>query len=63
MHKIDYLYLDFFNVANVNLRGYKWNETVSNRIHYVNNRICATSYVTADNSRPMAYLILKVICK
>jgi hypothetical protein len=24
---------------------------------------CATSYVTADNSRPMAYLILKVICK
>jgi hypothetical protein len=24
---------------------------------------CATSYVTADNSRPVAYLILKVICK
>jgi hypothetical protein len=24
---------------------------------------CAASYVTADNSRPMAYLILKVICK
>jgi hypothetical protein len=23
----------------------------------------ATSYVTADNSRPMAYLILKVVCK
>jgi hypothetical protein len=23
----------------------------------------ATSYVTADNARPMAYLILKVICK
>jgi hypothetical protein len=27
---------------------------------YIN--MCATSYVTADNSRPMAYLILKVIC-
>jgi hypothetical protein len=24
---------------------------------------CATSYLTADNSRPMAYIILKVICK
>jgi hypothetical protein len=24
---------------------------------------CATSYVTADNSRPMEYLILKVVCK
>jgi hypothetical protein len=24
---------------------------------------CATSYVTADNSSPMAYRILKVICK
>jgi hypothetical protein len=24
---------------------------------------CATFYVTADNSRPMAYLILKIICK
>jgi hypothetical protein len=24
---------------------------------------CATSYVTADNSRPMAYPILQVICK
>jgi hypothetical protein len=23
----------------------------------------AASYVTANNSRPMAYLILKVICK
>jgi hypothetical protein len=23
----------------------------------------ATSYVIADNSRPVAYLILKVICK
>jgi hypothetical protein len=23
----------------------------------------AASYITADNSRPMAYLILKVICK
>jgi hypothetical protein len=62
-----------FNVEIVNLRGYKWNETVSNRIRYVSSRIsnvrnemcntCATSYVTADNSRPMAYLILKVICK
>jgi Fe-S-cluster containining protein len=62
-----------FNVENVNLRGYKWNETVRNRIHYVSNRICnvnneicntcATSYITADNSRPTAYFILKVICK
>jgi hypothetical protein len=25
--------------------------------------ICATSYVTADNSRRMAYLVLKVIYK
>jgi hypothetical protein len=24
---------------------------------------CATSYVTSDNSKPMAYLILKVMCK
>jgi hypothetical protein len=24
---------------------------------------CATSYVTADNSRPMAYIILQVTCK
>jgi hypothetical protein len=24
---------------------------------------CTTSYVTADNSRYMAYLILEVICK
>jgi hypothetical protein len=24
---------------------------------------CATSYLTADNSRPMAYFISKVICK
>jgi hypothetical protein len=63
--------LEYINVENVNLRGYKWNETVSNRIPYVSNRIsnvsnemcnhCATSYVTADNSRPMTYLILKVI--
>jgi hypothetical protein len=62
-----------FNVEKLNLRGYKWNETVSNRIRYVSRRICnvsnemcntcVTSYVTADNSRPMAYLILKVICK
>jgi hypothetical protein len=55
-----------FNVENVNLRGYNWNETVSNRICNVSNEMCntcATSYVTADNSRPMAYLILKVICK
>jgi hypothetical protein len=62
-----------FNVENVSLRGYKWNKTVSNRIRYVSSRICnvsnemcntcATSYVAADNSRPMAYLILKVICK
>jgi hypothetical protein len=64
-------YVYFINVENVNLRGYKWNKTVSNRIRYVSNRICnvsnemcntcAPSYVTADNSRPMAYLILKVI--
>jgi CRISPR/Cas system-associated exonuclease Cas4 (RecB family) len=65
--------MQHFNVENVNLRGYKWNEPVSNRIRYVSNtisnvsnemcNICATSYVTADNSRPMAYLILKVVCK
>jgi hypothetical protein len=24
---------------------------------------CATSYVTVDNSRPMAYLKIKIICK
>jgi hypothetical protein len=24
---------------------------------------CATSYVTTDNSIPMAHLLLKVICK
>jgi hypothetical protein len=63
----------YINVENVNLRRYKWNETVSNRIRYVSNRICnvgnemcdicVTSYVTADNSKPMAYLILKVIRK
>jgi hypothetical protein len=45
-------------------------ETVSNRICYVSKKICnvsnemcntcATSYVTANNSRPMAYLILNV---
>jgi hypothetical protein len=29
-----------FNVENVNLRGYKWNETVSDRICYVRNEIC-----------------------
>jgi hypothetical protein len=43
-----------FNVENVNLQGYKWNETVSNRICNVSNEICntcATSYVTADNSK------------
>jgi hypothetical protein len=61
------------NFENVNLRGYKWNETVRTGIRYVSNRIysvsnemcntCATSYVTANNSRPMEYLILKVICK
>jgi hypothetical protein len=62
---VKYLY-SIFNVENVNLRGYKWNETVSNRISNVSNEkcnTCATFYVTADNSRPMAYLILKVICK
>jgi hypothetical protein len=56
----------YFNVENVNLRGCKWNETVSNRICNVINEMCnpcATSYATVDNSRPMAYLILKVICK
>jgi hypothetical protein len=55
-----------FNVENVNLLGYKWNETVSNGIYNVSNEMCntyATSYVTADNSRPMAYLKLKVLCK
>jgi hypothetical protein len=54
------------HVENVNLREYKWNETVSNRICNVSNEMCntcATSYVTADTSRLMAYLILKVICK
>jgi hypothetical protein len=29
----------FFYVENVNLRGYKWNETVSNRICNVSNEI------------------------
>jgi hypothetical protein len=29
----------------------------------IEHNTCATSYVTADNTRPMAYLILKVICK
>jgi hypothetical protein len=62
-----------FNIENVNLLGNKWNETVSNIICYVSNRICnvsnekcntcATSYVAADNSRLVAYLILKVVCK
>jgi hypothetical protein len=39
---------------------------VSNRICNVSDEMCntcATSYVTADNSRPVAYLILKVIRK
>jgi hypothetical protein len=64
---------NIFNVENVNLRGYKWNETISNKIRYVSNRIfnvnnemcntCATFYVTADNSRPMVYPTLKVIWK
>jgi hypothetical protein len=54
----------------VNLSGYKWNKTVSNRIRYASNIICnvsdemcntcATSYINADNSKPMAYLILKL---
>jgi hypothetical protein len=30
----------FLNVENVNLRGYKWNETVSNRICNVSDEIC-----------------------
>jgi hypothetical protein len=29
-----------FNVDNVNLRGYKWNETVSNRICNISNEMC-----------------------
>jgi hypothetical protein len=48
-----------FNVQNLNLRGYKWNGNVSNKIRYVSTgkcNTCATSYVTADNSRSMAYL-------
>jgi hypothetical protein len=55
-----------FNVTNVNLRGYKWNETIRNTICSVSNEMCntrATSYVIADNWRPRAYLILKVMCK
>jgi hypothetical protein len=55
-----------FNVENVNLRGYKWNETVSNRICNVSNEMCntcLTSYATADNSKPVAHLILNVTCK
>jgi hypothetical protein len=69
-HSLEWVIFSHFNVENINLRGYKWNETVSNRIRYVSNRICnvsnemcntcAISYVTADNSRPMAYLILIV---
>jgi hypothetical protein len=53
-----------FNVVNVNLRGYKWNEIVSNRICNVSNEMCnpyANSYVTADNSRPMAYMLYRSI--
>jgi hypothetical protein len=38
-----------FNVENVNLRGYKWNETVSNRISYVSNRICDVSNEICNN--------------
>jgi hypothetical protein len=35
------LFMQFpLKVENVNLRGYKWNETVSNRIRCVSNRIC-----------------------
>jgi hypothetical protein len=34
----------FFNVENVNLRWYKWNETVNNRIWYVSNRILLRKY-------------------
>jgi hypothetical protein len=55
--------INVFNVENVSLRGYKWNEAVSNRICNVSNEMCntcATSYVTVDTSRSMAYLILKV---
>jgi hypothetical protein len=61
--------LKYFNVENVTIRGCKWNEAVSNRkcnnmsVSDTEHNTCATSYVTADNSRPMAYLILKVICK
>jgi hypothetical protein len=49
-----------FNVENVVILRCKWNEAVSNRVCNVSNSLrntCATSHVTADNSRSMAYLI------
>jgi hypothetical protein len=56
-----------FNVENVIIiRGCKWNEAISNIKCNVSNtqcNTCATSYVTADNSRSIAYLISKVIYK
>jgi hypothetical protein len=57
--------IQYFNHENI-IRGCKSNEAVSNRKCNASNTqrdTCATSYVTADNSRPMAYLILKIICK
>jgi hypothetical protein len=63
MYRVSRIY---FDVENVNIGGYRWNETVNHRIRYVSSRICNTSneicntcaisYVIADNSRPMAYL-------
>jgi hypothetical protein len=43
LSKVLYRVIKMFNVEKVNLRGYKWNETVSNRICYESNRICNVS--------------------
>jgi hypothetical protein len=57
------VYQLIFNVENVILRGYKWNETVSNRIRNVSNEMCntsATSYITADYTSFIFYYKLYV---
>jgi hypothetical protein len=59
VNSCNYRNVTSINDENVNLREYKWNETVSNRIRYASNEMCntcATSHVTADNSRPLSYL-------
>jgi hypothetical protein len=40
-----------FNAENVNLRGYKWNETVSNTICYVSNEIGNSNYRHISSQR------------